>query len=110
MTSLTRSPITELRDHLGGFTARCKAARWFGALFHVRTAELITGDVEARVTLATAEAVVIEADFATASADLREALADGVVTPAEARLLTRDLSTGSRHATAHRATLNTLTA
>lgn len=61
------------------------------------------------VTAAADEAVVLEADFATTRADLRAALADGVITDAEARRLHRDLAAGTRHASAHTSTLKALT-
>jgi hypothetical protein len=40
------TPIAELRQSLSDFATRCRAARWFGALFRVGVAQAIVEDVE----------------------------------------------------------------
>lgn len=39
--------VAELRKYLAGFSARCRSAGWFGALFHVGVTQKIAEDVQA---------------------------------------------------------------
>ncbi len=80
-------PLAELRAHLGDFTARCRIARWFGPIIHVRTAEIITDDIAANEQAASRLAYQNEQAELTAERTLRDILADGRVDPAELRLL-----------------------
>jgi hypothetical protein len=81
------SPLPELRAHLTAFAARCKAARWFGPAFHVRTADLILEDVAANEATAARLAHQNECAELAAERTLRDILADGIVTAPELRLL-----------------------
>lgn len=39
------NPVAELLGHLARFSDRCRASRWFGALFHVGVAQDIVADI-----------------------------------------------------------------
>ena len=64
---------------------------------------------DAGMAVATGEASGLQADFAQAVADFKAAMADGIITPDEARRINRDLAQGTRHARQHTATLQALT-
>ena len=64
---------------------------------------------DAGMAVAAGEASGLQADFAQAVADFKAAMADGIITPDEARRINRDLAQGTRHASQHTATLQTLT-
>ena len=64
---------------------------------------------QAGMAVATGEASGLQADFAQAVADFKAAMADGIITPDEARRINRDLAQGTRHARQHTATLQALT-
>jgi hypothetical protein len=79
------SPLAELRQSLGEFAARCRAQRWFGALFRVGVAQEIVADVAkdyeftARESaIAAAEDVAAEKELTAAVTNLEDALTGGL--------------------------------
>jgi len=60
------NPLAELRDYLSTFFTRCRAARWLGALFHVRVCQQIVADVQANEQAAAREAYAAEQEDAEA--------------------------------------------
>jgi hypothetical protein len=79
------SPLSELRASLSEFADRCKAQRWFGALFRVNVAQDIVADVAnehaagGRDGYAAEQADILARDeVAAARVELETALADGL--------------------------------
>lgn len=84
-------PVTELRSYLADFSARCRGASWFGALFHVGVVQSITADVEKEQRKVAELGQRAARDDRAAAAILRETLADGEVTTDELPALRRAL-------------------
>lgn len=42
---MSPNPVTELNTQLAGLSLRCRARRWFGALFHVGVSQDIAADI-----------------------------------------------------------------
>lgn len=82
-------PVAELRTYLTGFAARCRAARWYGALFHVGVVEKIAEDVATTETAAAQLNYTAEQEDREAAKLVRAVLADGKVTVAELPTLRR---------------------
>ena len=72
------SYVQELSDYLAEFTARCRAARWLGALFHVRVCADIVDDINSTEQKAAALAYTAEQADLEAMKELHAALADGL--------------------------------
>lgn len=72
------SYLKELREYLTDFSARCRASRWLGALFHVRVCADIAADIEAMKEKAAQRAYDAEQADLLAARDLTDALADGL--------------------------------
>lgn len=83
------SATTELRSYLGTFAARCRAARWLGALFHVGVVSDIAAEVAETTEAAARISYTAEQEDREAAKLLRGVLADGKVTPDEIPALKR---------------------
>ncbi len=84
------SHVPELSSHLSGFAERCRAARWFGALFHVGVAQDIVADVvadqaKARVTATEAQNCDLEALMEIEKATAKDSDGGEKITPRELR-------------------------
>lgn len=90
------SPIGELRAYLVGFAARCRAARWFGAVFHVGVISDIAADVQAAERRAADAGYAIEQSELIAAAEIRafEADRDEAHLRRAARIVARDAERG----------------
>jgi TorA maturation chaperone TorD len=83
------NPLAELRAYLASFAARCRAARWLGALFHCGVIEKIVADVAQTEADAAQLNYSAEQEDREAAKIVRAALADGKVTPDELPSLRR---------------------
>lgn len=72
-------PLSELRNYLRRFGARCRAMRWLGALFHVRVVEHIASDLETSHRRIGQAAYTNEQAQLGLAAEIREMLADGII-------------------------------
>lgn len=86
------APIVELRSYLSGLAQRCRAARWFGALFHVTVAEDIVADLAATHAAARAKAEEAEQYDAEGLSLADDVLLNGVVEEHELPKLRRAIA------------------
>lgn len=87
MTSTTNELLTYLRD----FAARARAARWFGALFHVGVVQNIAADVVETEGEAADLVALAEKQDREAAELIRSSLSDNRITADEIPLLRRAL-------------------
>lgn len=73
----TPKPLCELRDSLSGFSARCRAARWYGALFRVGVAQDIVADDTKALNRISRAAYSAEQDDLEAVKIIKAAARDG---------------------------------
>lgn len=104
------NPLAELRTYLASFAARCRAARWLGALFHVGVVEKIAEDVAKTQQDAAQLNYSAEQEDREAAKLVRAALADGKVTAAELPALRRAVRLIDASAAHDRAANDLLTA
>lgn len=71
------SPLRELRVYISNTAMRCRAGRWFGALFHVNVINDITRDVAEQQTTVARDAYTAEQYDLEALRILDEAARDG---------------------------------
>lgn len=84
------SHVTELAGHLSRFADRCRAARWFGPLFHVGVAQDIAADVASdhskiRETVTEAQNFDLEALAQIERATAKDSDGGCTITPKELR-------------------------
>jgi hypothetical protein len=87
MSAAALSPVSELCQYVGTFAARCKASRWYGAVFHVEVCRVIVANAVTQQRHIAARAYTAEQADHEAVRIMEEVLEDGRVTPSEIKRL-----------------------